>query len=152
MTSAAAEKTNRMRSVEVLLFSMQMNHFGIPVQQIDQILESDPRAQKTDLQEPVLKADDVLHLADADDFLFPSWLKLKPMAESSVSSAILMIDGLSGIVEIRTGRIRRMPRLISGHISHPWIWGAALPEEGGKDLILLLDFNASAQPNRVSVK
>lgn len=148
MTSFTPGKTGRMNSVEVLLFSMQMNHFGIPVQQIDQILEDDPR-EAVGVTEPVLKADEVLHLADADDFLFPSWLKLKPMNESPLSSAILMIDGMSGITEIRTGRIRPLPRLVAGHITHPWIWGAALPEEGSKDLILLLDFNATAQPNRV---
>ncbi len=139
----------RMKSVEALLFSMQMNHFGIPVQQIDKILEGDPSKDTFNAQEPVLKADEILHLADKDDFLFPSWLKLKPMTQSPLSSAILMIDGMSGIVEIRTRRIRLMPSLIAGHIRHPWIWGAALPEDGGKDIILLIDFNASAKLNGV---
>jgi chemotaxis signal transduction protein len=151
MTATTGTKSEWMKSIEVLLFNIQMNNYGIPVYQIDQILERDPCASLPEAVPPVMKVDQVLLLPDSGMYLFPSWLKLKAALNSSLASAILMIDGMSGIIEIQTSQIRRLPKLIARHLNHQWIWGAALPaDETMKDVILLLDFNATDHTNRLS--
>jgi chemotaxis signal transduction protein len=151
MTTTPGAKRVGLKSIEVLLFNIQMNNFGIPVYQIDQILEKDPCDTLSEAVPPVIKADEALRLPDTGMYLFPSWLKLKATLIGSLASAILMIDGMSGIVEIQTSQIRQLPALIDRHLHHQLIWGAALPgDESGKDVILLLDFNKSGQSNRLS--
>ncbi len=138
-----------MKSIEILIFNIQMNNYGIPVYQIDQILEHEPLQTQGTAIPGVVRADELLRLPDSGMFFFPSWLRLKPSLCGPLASAVLMIDGMSGITEIRKGRIRPLPKLIAIHLHHPWIWGAALPEDAvTKDLILLLDLSQSDQKEK----
>lgn len=140
--SASGKTIRRTKTVEVLLFNIQMNNYGIPVNQIDQILEQEPADSENNKTQATHRADTILNLGDTTAFFFPSWIRLKPGLESTLASAILVIDGMSGIVDIPVTQIRKLPDLLIRHLSRPWIWGAALPEdEREKDIILLLDFN-----------
>lgn len=134
-------KKNRERiSVEVLVFNIQMNSYGIPVQEIDQLLDQGTLSTRD--QTTVRRIDEILQIPNADVYLFPSWLKLKSSLQSSLAGAVIEVDGMTGIQPVASSRIRLLPKILRRHLRIPWIWAAALPDgQNLKDILLLLDFN-----------
>lgn len=144
-----------MAPLEVLVFSVQMNSFGIPVQEIDLLLEKEPASGE--MSAPVRRIDEILQLTNADFYLFPSWLKLKKSLRSSLASAVIRIDGMTGIQSVSPAQIRLLPMVIRKHLKIPWVWAAALPvDPNQRDILLLLDFNIpdiskTFQPNASAI-
>lgn len=127
--------------LEALVFTIKMNYFGIPVNQIESI-QSLPEDTVPATEE---KIDRIMGFTEDCFYLFPSRITFKSGLHSEYASRTMIIDGLVGIFEFRLNHLLLLPKAIESRLSNSLIWAAArLEEQGLRDLVLLLNFNRLA--------